>query len=400
MDRLGFDAERLAGDAWLTVPLLTREDLQLAGDRIQSTAIPAEHGGVTPCVTSGSTGKPVSVTLTGLTDLFWQAMTLRDHLWHERDFSGHLAAIRATNSDHALPPHGTRAAHWGQATAYLFETGGASLLSIRATIDEQARWLHELNPEYLLTYPSNFAALSRYMQSNQLGLSRLREVRTMGEAIDPTLRQRCQDDWGVRLTDTYSCQEAGYLAIECPQSTHYHVQSESVLLEVLDDAGRPCKPGEIGRVVITALHNYATPLIRYEIGDYAEVGESCSCGRGLPILRRVMGRRRNMFVTPDGAMRWPALEVDPRARLADLPPVRQFQVIQRSLDEIEAVLAVYRPLTREEEQGLSAWFAHCLNYHDFRIRFTYVDHIAAGAGGKYEDFRSDVIWPGAGAVHS
>ena len=45
-------------------------------------------------------------------------------------------------------------------------------------------------------------------------------------------------------------------------------------------------PGEIGRLVVTRLHHFATPLLRYDIGDYAEVGDACPCGRGLPVLRR------------------------------------------------------------------------------------------------------------------
>jgi phenylacetate-coenzyme A ligase PaaK-like adenylate-forming protein len=61
-------------------------------------------------------------------------------------------------------------------------------------------------------------------------------------------------------------------------------------VEVLDEEGRPCAPGETGRVVATSLNNFAMPLIRYETGDTAEVGAPCPCGRGLPVLTRIMGR--------------------------------------------------------------------------------------------------------------
>jgi len=58
--------------------------------------------------------------------------------------------------------------------------------------------------------------------------------------------------------------------------------------------------GQVGRVVVTDLHNFATPLIRYDLGDYAEMADTCPCGRGLPALKRIMGRRRNMVRLPDG----------------------------------------------------------------------------------------------------
>ena len=76
-------------------------------------------------------------------------------------------------------------------------------------------------------------------------------------------------------------------------------------MEVLDNHGRPCKEGETGRVVLTDLHNFTMPLIRYEIGDYAEVGPPCACGRGLPVLARILGRSRNMLTLPAGDRIWP-----------------------------------------------------------------------------------------------
>src|SRR6202012_3802852 len=91
---------------------------------------------------------------------------------------------------------------------------------------------------------------------------------------------------------------------------HYHVQSEMLIAEVLRDDGTPCAPGEIGRLVLTDLCNFGMPMIRYEINDYAEVGALCDCGRGLPVLTRIMGRRRNMALDPDGRMFWPSFPTE------------------------------------------------------------------------------------------
>ena len=78
------------------------------------------------------------------------------------------------------------------------------------------------------------------------------------------------------------------------------------------------------------------PLLRYEIGDYAEVGDPCPCGRGLPVLRRILGRKRNTCLLPDGSRRWPSLSADElSADLTSFPPIQQFQLVQRSLQSIE-----------------------------------------------------------------
>src|SRR3546814_5152572 len=78
--------------------------------------------------------------------------------------------------------------------------------------------------------------------------------------------------WGLKIVDMYSTQEIGYLAFQCPQHDHYHVQAEAALVEVLNEAGESCRPGEIGQVVTTPLLNFAMPMIRYAVGDLAEVG--------------------------------------------------------------------------------------------------------------------------------
>jgi phenylacetate-CoA ligase len=138
--------------------------------------------------------------------------------------------------------------------------------------------------------------------------------------------------------------------------------------------------------VVTALHNFATPLIRYEIGDYAEVGEPCACGRGLPVLKRILGRQRSFLVLPSGEKRFP----EARMILTDIAPeIRQFQLTQKSLETIEVKLVAASPLTSAKEsrvvQGLIEKFEHPFNYE-----FVYVDDIPRGANGKFEEFISEV----------
>src|SRR3546814_12850457 len=93
------------------------------------------------------------------------------------------------------------------------------------------------------------------------------------------------------LVCLYSTHEFGYLAFQCPQHDHYHVQAEAALVEVLNEAGKPCRPGEIGQVVTTPLLNFAMPMISYAVGDLAEVGPPCPGGRGLQVRKRILGRK-------------------------------------------------------------------------------------------------------------
>lgn len=360
-------------------PVLTRRDLRDNFELLKAERLPAGHGPVGEARTSGATGAPVRILKTQLSLMFWNALTLRDHLWHRRELGGKLAVIR----------QGVRAAEaasWGPATEGIVATGSSVMLPPASSVDEQLQWLVRQRPAYLLTYPSLVAELARASLERGIRLFGLLEVRTLGEQLDPEARALCRDAWGVPLTDMYTTQEAGYIALQSPEHEHYHVQSENVLLEVLDDEGRPCGAGQVGRVVVTDLHNFAMPLLRYEIGDYAEVGGACPCGRGLPVLRRIVGRTRNMLVTADGGRFWPLFGM---RTAIDFAPVIQHQFVQKAYDLIEARLVTATPLTPAQEERLRALILSRLP-RGFRVRFAYRDSIPRSAGGKFEDFFSEV----------
>ncbi|MEE8189814.1 MAG: hypothetical protein V3T80_11440 [Kiloniellales bacterium] len=373
-------------ETWAGIPLLTREDIQDAGEALYSKALPPGHGRVQKIATSGSTGKPIVVQGTGMTQLFWDLFTLRDHIWHRRDLSAKLAVIRSLPGDAGQYPKGTSLRHWGRPVAAVYPSGPCVALSVTATIEQQAEWLLRERPDYLLTLPSNLMALARHCQDQGIAFPWLREVRTLSEVVTPRLRQICREVWGVSLSDIYSAQEVGYIALQCPEAEHYHVQAEGHLVEVLDQGGEPCGPGEVGRVVVTDLHNFASPLIRYVVGDYAELGGPCACGRGLPVLKRIAGRARNMLTLPTGGQVWPRLS---EARYHEIEPLRQYQLVQTSLEKLEMRLVVTRPMTREEEDRLRGIVLERIGY-PFPITFSYHDEIPRGPGGKYEDFKSEV----------
>jgi len=380
------DLECLTPENWQELPILTRKELQSEGTTLFTNPSPPAHGKTFPIRTSGSTGRVVETKGTAVNQLFWNAFTLRDHIWQQRDLSGKLAVIRFLNSDGAYPPDGLRRKGWGSSTDDLVHTGPAVLLNILSDITAQAQWLQREDPDYLLTHPSVMFELTRYCQKHNICLPSLCQVRTLAETIPHTLRNACRKVWDVGLVDMYTSQEVGYIALQCPEYEHYHVQSEGVLVEVLDQHGRPCAPGEIGKVIVTNLHNYAAPLIRYEIGDYAEVGHPCACGRGLPVLKRIMGRYRNLVTLPSGEQRWPVLGYHDFQEIA---PIEAAQMVQHTLEQIEVRLVAKRPLNSGELEQLISLIHHNLGY-PFQLKFEYVDAVRRSDTGKYEDFISEL----------
>ncbi len=394
-----FHAERLAGfrpdqaeglrDCLSAIPLMRRADLQSFRADIDCAWLPPEHGEVTRAQSTGSTGEPVSVRRSGLNDLIWMAMTLREHLWQRRDFSQSLAIIRALFAAEDTARRGVSWKNWGPPVSELFASGPSYGLNLQTDVVRQAEWMRQIMPAYLLTYPSNLAALLDLAEADPdrlAGMGRLKQVRTIGETLHDSLRERCRRVLGVGIADLYSTQEVGVIAIECPQGGGYHVMAEGVVIELLRDDGQACEAGETGRVVVTDLHNFATPLIRYDLGDLAEADGPCACGRGLPKIRRILGRERNQMLLPDGSRIWPTSGLRKFSGI----PIRQYQLIQLTLEKLEVRLHVARPLTADERRAIAEYVRQSLG-HPFEIDvLDFAAPLPSGPGGKFEQFVSRV----------
>ena len=374
--------QRWDENMWSAIPVLKRQQLQEQHEQLHSQKPPADHGKAYLMQSSGSTGRPVQTLGNDITLFYLDAITLRDHHWWQRDFMQKFAAIRP---DMKLNDR-ERVFYeqWGPPVDQAYHSGPTVVINSRVDVHQQLQWLQEYQPTYLLSLPSNLRELLRLCEQDGISLPKLKQVRSFGESVTQSLRDSVHRVWGVNLSDMYSSQEVGYMALQCPEHEHYHVQAETMYLEVLDENNRACAPGEIGRIVVTPLHNFAMPLIRYEVGDYAEIGEACACGRGLPVLKRIVGRTRNMIRTPEGKCYWPSFPVEDWLKIAD---IRQFQLRQTRLDCIEAHIAMDGKLNKEQMKSLTGSLQQSLNY-PFKIDFHYVDSIPVQKNGKYEDFIS------------
>jgi len=364
-------AELLAPGGLQRLPLLSRRTLQNA-KAVFCETLPAGHRPIYQTETSGSTGEPVVVRRTGLNGMDWMAGTLRDHLWHKRDLLQPFCAIRANFTEVVL------CKDWGPPVNMLFKTGPLLGIPVPTDIDRQIELIREFKPRILLIYPSTLTAL----MNRGIDLPSVREILTIGETLSEQLRDDAGRRFGV-ITDVYSSQELGTIAIQCPDAPLYHVMAENLMVEVLNDDGTACESGETGRVVVTDLRNFATPLVRYDVGDVAQVGALCSCGRGLPTLNRIFGRERNLVLMPDGTRHWPLVGF---CYFRQIAPVMQYQFIQDGRDTIELRLVTERPLTTHEEAGLAARVQKTLGFA-FDVHFTYFEkRIPAGPNGKFEEF--------------
>lgn len=353
---------------------ISKSYIQAAGDRFVCDKIPTDHQPIGKVNTSGSTGQPVSLYKTDINQLFWEAHTIRDHDWNNRDYSGRLAAIRATVTGYQTAPN------WGVPVGALYDTGPAMGINVSESIDFHFEKLTEFQPDVLIVHAGVLAALATLWERNGYNLH-LKHIKNIGDTCTLELRDRIKNLTNLDIEDNYSSSECGTIAIQCSVGKMFHVMAENLIVEILDEHNAPCVPGEIGRVVITDLHNCAAPLIRYDLGDYAEVGTGCSCGRTLPTLKQVIGRERNLFIRPDGSKFWP------RAGMYEIPkivPVKQWQLIQHTIDHVEYRLVVDRHISEDEKKSISKILCEALAFEP-KITITQFNDAIPTKNGKYEE---------------
>jgi phenylacetate-CoA ligase len=367
--------------AWARLPILSRREAQEAGKALRAKEPPPGHGNVHEGGTSGSTGVPLRFATSDLAQFFWLSMNLRQALWHNVASGAGLAVIKQIGAGQDVPTTTKADPDWG-AGFEAFATGPLLAIDSRRPAAEQIDWLIGHRPAYLMTRPSNAIRLARRCLETGQRLTGLKQIFTMGERLTEETRALCREALDAGMIDAYSSEEAGLMALQCPDHNHLHVVAEAVKVEVLDERGQPCAPGEIGRVVVTPLHNFAMPLLRYELGDQAEVGAACSCGRTLPVLSRILGRANNRIILPGGEVRiahWGA------ELMHQISGIIQYQVAQVAEDEIEYRLVVRNPLTADDEAFLTGMLHRSVGYK-FKVRFTYVDDIPPMANGKHQEF--------------
>jgi phenylacetate-CoA ligase len=356
------------------LPILQRRDLQEAHESMRARLPDWKPEMIHTTRTSGSTGRPVSVER--FLPLYWPlhwAMLLTDNRWHGRDVDQPIAVI-------VDAPNEQRPS-WDGITQLLGHEGPAYLRNL-VEHDPQTLvpWLEEVKARYLATTPTMATRLAEIALARGANIS-LTEIITFAETVKPELRRSAQEAFGAKVTDRYSCEELGVIALQCPRHDHYHVMSASVVVEIVDDEGRACAPGQPGRVLLTGLQSFAMPLIRYEVGDYAEWGGPCDCGITLPVIGRIWGRERSFIRLPDGSLRLARLTGEYWRAIA---PIGEYRVLQYGDGLIEAFVTCERALSEAERGAMKAMLQKVLGY-PFEVVVTQCEKIDWGSRWKRED---------------
>jgi phenylacetate-CoA ligase len=366
--------------AWRDIPLLRRADLENDIDRINPKDIPADFGRVTTLRTSGSSGSRLSFRTCMLARIAAECMMHRLYEWHGFDTTRAMASIRWYGSRQRQYPDGITEERW----SFAGERGPHHTLDLRHPVPDLVEWLLRRGPSYLLTFPSVAYDIAQFCAGRCGAVTKIVGI---SEVVTPEIRTVVRDRIGCDIAQIYACSEMGCIALQSPLDDSYFACEETVLVEILDKSGEPVRPGETGRVVLTSLYNYATPFIRYEIGDWATLAaEPCPSGRALMHIARIDGRARNALRGKNGRKVWP--QELPASELNRLLGASSFQVRQRADRKLEIRFV---PIGAENSDAASvtAALAGLLGYAA-DVALIAVDAIARTSGGKRELIVSEI----------
>ena len=192
------------------------------------------------------------------------------------------------------------AAHFSHATAALSRTfSSPDLVNVRFPVtlatERMVAGLNAAEPDWLVAYPSALHVLSVEAQAGTLEIAP-RQVISTAEPLLPEIRAAAEQAWGVSVGNVWATSEGGILASPCDDSRS-HLSDDLVIVEAVDDDGRPVAPGErSAKVYLTNLFNRALPLIRYEITDEVTIlTEPCPCGSAHRCVADIQGRLDDVF---------------------------------------------------------------------------------------------------------
>jgi len=370
---LGKDARLTTLDELRRLPRMTKQDARQHVDRMLWRDVP---GGAFRYNTGGSSGEPLIFYFGRWRQASDAATRIRARRWWDVDLGDREvyvwgAPTELNNSDRLKV---LRDRLMNQLVLNAFDMSPANM-------DAYLGVIQDFEPKCIYGYPSSVALLAAHAKSKEIRprWDGLQVVCTTGEPLYPHQRTLIEEIFGVPVANEFGSRDIGFTAHETPCG-QILLASESVLLEVLDDAGRLVSPGELGEAVMTGLCSDAQPFIRYRTGDMIRMSEErCRQGRGLHVIEEVLGRTTDFVVRSDGTIMH-ALAIIYILRAIE--GIAEFKFIQHTVREVDVLLVTDARWTGASAEAVKAGIAGRLGA-DVRVNLRILDAIPAEVSGKH-----------------
>jgi len=240
----------------------------------------------------------------------------------------------------------------------------------------------KFQPAYLYGYVSMIDIFCEHLHKEGLKLpNSVISIITTSELLTDSIRKRIESYTGLPVFNEYGCGEVGSIAHECSHGS-MHIMADNLILE----------SDQNDEIIVTDLHNYAMPLIRYRLNDFGKLShKSCRCGCTFPILEKIYGRAYDIITLPNGNKTHPEIIMYIFEEFKEkFKGLIQFQFVQHSKRNYSVNLVVDNTYDKDKSEKYLIYRINNVLYENVLINFNYIDMIQREKSGKIRLIKSEI----------
>jgi phenylacetate-CoA ligase len=308
--RSGFWRKRLptrfiGHEAFKFVPALARFELASQVQTEGSLVQPGPAGWVQINRTTGSTGQPLEIYTSAESAFYNNIRSLAQYFFNNLTLNENRVQIKPARQAAKLlksEQSTRRSEHWAGPLSKVYLNGSNKEITYANDTDALIRELRKDNIGYLVS-PSRYVEMlfddGGEDLIKSLGIKRWLHV---SDYRNPEI-VKALERLGIPCFSNYSSDEVGPIAFECQHHPNvYHVAHTNVIVEEDESLQVDFNGVKLSRLLITHLHSYASPIIRYDIGDFGSLTDGCACGHSGPTIRNIYGRGKHFLRHPNGTV--------------------------------------------------------------------------------------------------
>jgi len=368
-ENIKLDPEKFQGRRDLVhIPLLDKETLRTR--QKDFIADNAEQFGMIWESTSGSTGTPLHLVISNSSKVHKFAAVMRSY-----QLAGYYPGKRVFSlqsytfeESMAISKRYPLQNYWRFNSKLLDESRAFEILEM----------INKFKPQIFVGYPFSILLIGQIAQKNNIQIHPFESIVTAGETLSERRRNMLEEMYHCKVYDFFSHHENVAVISDC-SSQKMHINEAFAFNEVVDEHGKPSKTGA-GVLVGTGFHNYAMPLIRYNVNDNAileDESQVCPCGCSYRVMKEIVGRQNDYLETPDGRFLGNVLE----HAVDNARGVRLSQCVQDAVDHIYINMIVDDTFSEDSvrnfEQGLRLRLGE-----EIKIDFKVVEQLEKAKSGK------------------
>jgi phenylacetate-CoA ligase len=381
-------ARKINGIGLSDLPVLTRGEVV---KQVEAEGSLLPSGGSIAAkkhATSGSSGTPVQFFASEMNGQYNNVRTTAQYFMEGRDLTLNRTRFKASRERTERGFVVEKTGSWLGPLSAVFSGGiNKDIAQLNPNRDLLLKELGKDPIGYLVMQPRHVEVLFPDGDISFLAKNGTEMFIPMSEAADKSLREEFTAAT-IPVRSTYSSEEVGFIGAECEDFPEtYHVAESNVIVEIDSRDSVVVDGNRLGRVLVTHLHSYATPFVRYDIGDFAALSGGCRCGHDGPALSNIYGRKKRLIKRADGSVSPFSVSAGTVLKIVKCD---EYRIRQTELNGIEVEIGGIDRLSADQMVALQKLFKDRAGA-EFEIRINAVRNIDWGSDTKRLGFRSDLF---------